>query len=69
MARVWLCGTIALTLGAFAVAVALAPAASAPPARALAWLLFVGSSVHVASTGWLYTLPEVRRHAREHAAG
>ncbi len=67
MARVWLCGTIALTLGAFAVAVALAPPASAPPARALAWLLFVGSSVHVASTGWLYTLPEVRRHAREHA--
>jgi hypothetical protein len=67
VARVWLCGTIALTLGAFAVAVALAPPASAPPARALAWLLFVGSSVHVASTGWLYTLPEVRRHAREHA--
>ncbi|HEX3924394.1 MAG TPA: hypothetical protein VHY31_19070 [Streptosporangiaceae bacterium] len=67
MARVWLCGTNALTLGAFAVAVALGPPASAPPARALAWLLFVGSSVHVASTGWLYTLPEVRRHAREHA--
>ena len=67
VARVWLCGTIALTLGAFAAAVALAPPASAPPARALAWLLFVGSSVHVASTGWLYTLPEVRRHAREHA--
>jgi hypothetical protein len=67
VARVWLGGTIALTLGAFAVAVALAPPASAPPARALAWLLFVGSSVHVASTGWLYTLPEVRRHAREHA--
>jgi hypothetical protein len=67
VARTWLCGTIVLTLGGFAAAIALAPPASAPPAQALAWLLFVGSSVHVASTGWLYTLPEVRRHARQHA--
>lgn len=54
-----------LTLGAFAAAVALAPPASAPPASGLAWLLFVGSSVHVASTGWLYTLPDVRGYARQ----
>lgn len=54
-----------LTLGAFGVAVALAPPASAPPASGLAWLLFVGSSVHVASTGWLYTLPDVRGYARQ----
>jgi hypothetical protein len=66
-ARVWLAGTIGLTLGAFTAAIALAPPTSAPPARGLAWLLFVGSSVHVASTGWLYTLAEVRRHARQRA--
>jgi hypothetical protein len=66
--RVWLAGTITLTLGAFVAAIALAPPASAPPARGLTWLLFVGSSVHVASTGWLYTLPEVRGYARERPA-
>jgi hypothetical protein len=67
-ARFWLAGTVALTLGAFAAAIALAPPASAPPARGLAWLLFVGSSVHVASTGWLYTLPEIRGYAKERKA-
>jgi hypothetical protein len=56
---------VTLTLGAFAAAIALAPPASAAPGRGLAWLLFVGSSVHVASTGWLYTLPEVRGYARQ----
>lgn len=64
--RVWLAGTLTVTLAAFAVAIALAPPASLPPVRGLAWLLFVGSSVHVASTGWLYTLPEVRGYARQH---
>jgi hypothetical protein len=59
---------VTLTLGAFAAAIALAPPASAPPASGLAWLLFVGSSVHVASTGWLYTLPEVRGYARQRPA-
>jgi len=59
---------VALTLGAFTAAIALAPPASAPPASGLAWLLFVGSSVHVASTGWLYTLPEVREYARQRPA-
>jgi len=59
---------VALTLGAFAVAIALAPSASAAPASGLAWLLFVGSSVHVASTGWLYTLPDVRGYARRRPA-
>jgi len=63
--RIWLCGTVTLTLGAFAAAIVLAPPASAGPGRGLAWLLFVGSSVHVASTGWLYTLPEVRGYARQ----
>jgi hypothetical protein len=64
--RAWLIGTLTVTLAAFAAAVALAPPASTPPVRGLAWLLFVGSSVHVASTGWLYTLPEVRGYARQH---
>jgi hypothetical protein len=41
----------------------MAPSASAAPVRALVWLLFLGSSVHVASTAWLYTLPEVRTYA------
>jgi hypothetical protein len=66
--RAWLVGTLTVTLAAFAAAIALAPPASAPPVSGLAWLLFVGSSVHVASTGWLYTLPEVRDHARQHRA-
>ncbi|HTZ29703.1 MAG TPA: hypothetical protein VMC83_37250 [Streptosporangiaceae bacterium] len=64
--QAWLIGTLTVTLAAFATAIALAPPASAPPVRGLAWLLFVGSSVHVASTGWLYTLPEVRGYARQH---
>ncbi|GAA3219735.1 hypothetical protein ACFO1B_17905 [Dactylosporangium siamense] len=64
--RVWLLGTIALTVGAVAVTVALAPPGDAPPGRALQWLLFVGSSVHVAATGWFFSVPEVRRHAAAH---
>ena len=64
--QAWLLGTLTVTLAAFAAAIALAPPASAPPVQGLAWLLFVGSSVHVASTGWLYTLPEVRGYARQH---
>ncbi len=68
VARAWLAGTLTVTLAAFAAAIALAPPASAAPVRGLTWLLFVGSSVHVASTGWLYTLPEIRDHARQHPA-
>jgi hypothetical protein len=63
---IWLLATILLTLGSLAGAVALAPSASASPDRGLGWLLFLGSSVHVASTGWFYTLPEVRSYAGEH---
>jgi hypothetical protein len=63
---VWLAGTAGLTLAAVAATVALAPAGSAPPGRALQWLLFVGSSVHVAATGWFFTVAEVRRHALRH---
>jgi hypothetical protein len=46
----------------------MAPPGSAPAGVGLAWLLFVGSSAHVAATGWLYTLPEVRAYARQHPA-
>ncbi len=67
-ARAWLWATILLTAGALVSAVALAPAPGAPPALALSWLLFTGSSVHVASTGWLFTVPAVRAYAAEHAA-
>jgi hypothetical protein len=62
-ARAWLWLTLVLTGGAFVMAVALAPPASTAPRRGLAWALFAGSSVHVASTGWLYTLGDVRSYA------
>ena len=71
-ARTWLWLTVMLTASAFALAVTLAPAATGPaatgpagatPGRALAWVLFAGSSVHVASTGWLYTVRDVRSYA------
>ena len=58
----WLGGTLLLTLGALPVVVALAPAAGAAPGETLGGLLFLGSSVHVAGTGWFYSVPEVRRH-------
>ncbi len=66
--QAWLWGTVALTVGAVAVVVLLAPPGSARPGRALSWLLFTGSPVHVAATGWLFTLPDVRGHARRHRA-
>ena len=66
MARAWLAGTVLLTVGAFVAAVALTPTAGASPVAPLVWLLFVGSSMHVASTGWFATVPEVRAHATAH---
>jgi hypothetical protein len=62
-ARAWLWATVALTSAAFAGAVALAPPASAPPDRGLDWVLFIGSSAHVASTVWFYTLRDIRSYA------
>jgi hypothetical protein len=59
----WLWATVALTAGAFVIAAAFAPSGSAVPDRGLAWVLFAGSSAHVASTGWLYTLRDVRSYA------
>jgi hypothetical protein len=66
LARRWLWATIALTAGAFVIAAAFAPSGSAAPDRGLAWVLFAGSSAHVASTGWLYTLRDVRSYAVSH---
>jgi hypothetical protein len=66
LSQVWLAGTVALTVGSFAVTIALAPPANAQPGRALQWLLFVGSSVHVAATGWFYSVPEVRGYVWQH---
>ncbi len=54
--------TITLTVGAAVAAIVLAPPGSAPAPEGLAFLLFAGSSVHVASTAWFYTVPEVRAH-------
>jgi hypothetical protein len=64
----WLAATIGLTLLPMVLAVTLAPGADEPASRALVWLLFVGSSVHVGATGWFYTVHEVRDHMRAHAA-
>jgi hypothetical protein len=66
-ARAWVWTIVLLTVGAMVSAVMLSPPAGTPPLRALTWLLFAGSSVHVASTGWLFTVPEVRAYARHHA--
>jgi len=64
--RAWLWATAMLTAAALVSAVILAPPAGAEPARALSWLLFTGSSVHVASTAWLFTVPAVRGYAAQH---
>lgn len=64
--RTWLRGTALLSAGAFAGAILLAPDGSDSPGRALGTLLFLGSSVHVAATGWFFTLPEIRAHAAMH---
>jgi hypothetical protein len=44
----------------------LAPPVSESPAAALTWLLFLGSSAHVAATGYLFTVPDVRTHVAAH---
>ena len=66
--RAWLWATIGLSAGAFALAIALAPPAAAPPGTGLGWVLFVASSGHVASTAWFYSAREVRVHAAGHRA-
>lgn len=62
-ARCWVAGTVLLTVAALVTGAALAPQRGESPGRELTLLLFVGSSAHVASTGWLFTRREVRRYA------
>lgn len=64
--RLWLAATVAVTVAPLAVLPVVAPGASAHPIAGLGWALFVGSSVHVAATGWFYSVPEVRSHMRAH---
>jgi hypothetical protein len=66
-ARRWLWATFALSVGAVGAAVVWSPPLGASPVIPLALLIFVGSSVHVASTAWIYTQPEVRAMARRHS--
>jgi hypothetical protein len=62
----WLWSSALLTILAVALSPVLAPSASEAPAAALTWLLFLGSSVHVAATGYLFTVPDVRTHVATH---
>jgi hypothetical protein len=64
--QTWLWTVVVVSVVAFVVAILSAPAADATPAQGLGWLLFVGSSVHIAGTGWLFTFSDVRRHVRQH---
>ena len=66
--RVYLTGVLVATVVPLFAVAALAPAAGAKPGTALVWLLFVGSSVHVGSTAWFYTVREVRVHMAQHPA-
>ncbi len=56
------------TIAALVLAVVLAPPTNTPAVGALVWLLFVGSSAHVAATAYLFTIPAVRVHAASHRA-
>ena len=61
--RAWRWTMVLVTGGALILAAVLAPGHEGKPGHLLVLLLFVGSSVHVASTGWFVTSPDVRRHA------
>jgi hypothetical protein len=66
--RVWLWTSLLLTLSALIAAALLAPTGNAVPVRSLTLLLFLGSSVHVATTGYLFTEADIRAHVVEHRA-
>ncbi|MFZ0248483.1 MAG: hypothetical protein WAL61_00955 [Acidimicrobiales bacterium] len=67
-ATLWLWVCVTLTCGAIVVCLVFAPGRGGTPEIGLAWLLFVGSSVHVASTSWLFTNSDLRHFAWEHRA-
>jgi len=58
----WFVGTVGLSIIGIAAALMLAPSFPTSSTRGLDWLLFIGSSVHVASTGWFYADPATRRY-------
>lgn len=58
---------VVVTIGAILVGALAGPRAGATPAVPVAWLFFVGSSVHVAATVGLFSFAGVREHARHHA--
>ncbi len=64
----WRWTSLLLTLSALIAAPFLAPSGSAVPVRSLTLLIFVGSSVHVATTGYLFTERDIRAHISEHRA-
>jgi hypothetical protein len=59
----WRTAIVVVTAASLLGVAFLAPGGAEKPSHVLAWLLFVGSSMHVASTGWFFTSPSVRRHA------
>ncbi len=60
---VWRWVMVVVTGSALLGAIVLSPSSSAEPSRLLAWTLFLGSSVHVASSAWFATQRDVRAHA------
>ena len=65
--RLWLVASVLLAALPLAVGIALRSTAGGSLPQ-LAWLLFLGSSVHVAATGWFYSVAEVRAHMAAHPA-
>jgi hypothetical protein len=61
----WL--VVAVTVSSVLAVDAWAPRDRLMPSAGLAWLLFVGSSVHVAATATLFAFSEVRGYARQRA--
>ena len=59
----WL--VVAVTVSSVLAVDAWAPRDRLLPSAGLAWLLFVGSSVHVAATATLFAFSEVRGYARQ----
>lgn len=68
-AGAWLWTTVGVSVGGVFAARLLAPhgaasPAGAPPGAGLRWLLVIGSSWHVAATGWLASAAEFRTEVR-----
>jgi hypothetical protein len=68
LGRRWLWASAFVTISALVAGVLLAPPTNTPAVGALVWLLFVGSSAHVAATAYLFTVPAVRVHVAGHRA-